>query len=134
VDDRKAVARLLDTDRPLGAFGPRFTLIFCLGLLSADEFAMLGLVKDIRNSFAHHLHGLSFVSPDVAMLCEQLKPYLRVPADFEEFADTPRKVFLRAVTSLVTRLSIEVAAAKADGHRKIPTWQVVFHWSREPET
>lgn len=128
VDDHEQVRLLLDNEQPIGPFGARIRLSYCLGLLTADDIAMLVLIKDIRNRFAHQLHGLSFTSPGVAAQCEKLKPFLRYPPDFTAFTDTPRRVFLSAVSSLSLALWAYVGSTEAKGRRKVPKLEKLVEW------
>jgi DNA-binding MltR family transcriptional regulator len=73
VDDPDVVDSLLDTERPLGSFGSRITTAFCLGLVTTSEKADLSAIKDLRNKFAHRLHGLNFQSGEIATICKKLK-------------------------------------------------------------
>jgi hypothetical protein len=84
VDDEKEVAKLLECDRPLGAYGNRVRAAFCLGLIPATVRNDLGLVGKIRNQFAHNLYA-SFEDEKVRSWCESLKwhkaVYMEPPSD-----------------------------------------------------
>ena len=73
VDDSKEVDRLLGINRPLGGFSSRIHVAFCMGLLSRDELHDLRIIRDIRNKFAHRLHGLTFEDEWVRQKCDALK-------------------------------------------------------------
>ncbi len=47
------------TAQPMGLFGARVSLSYCLGLLTADDLAMLVLIKDIRMLFRRKKKGAS---------------------------------------------------------------------------
>ena len=69
INERKTVDELLGTeknsDTPLGSFGARITTAYCLGLISKIELNDLRQIKNIRNRFAHKLHGYSFDDKDL---------------------------------------------------------------------
>jgi len=47
------------TAQPMGVFGARVRLSYCLGLLTADDLAMLVLIKNIRMRFRRKKKGAS---------------------------------------------------------------------------
>lgn len=69
----KPTRELLSTQGPLGAFGARIHLAFCLGLLDEDEYHDLGTIQKIRNAFAHQTGSLSFEEPSIAQRCDRLQ-------------------------------------------------------------
>ncbi len=50
------------TAQPMGLFGARVSLSYCLGLLTADDLAMLVLIKAIRNRFRSKKKALPAVN------------------------------------------------------------------------
>ena len=72
VDDKKAVNNLLGTERPLGSFGSRNSVAYCLGLISKNQYEDINTIKKIRNKFAHNLHGLNFSRSDIRDICNNL--------------------------------------------------------------
>lgn len=69
----KPTRELLSTHGPLGAFGARIHIAFCLGLLDEDEYQDLGTIHKIRNAFAHQTGGLSFEEHSIAQRCDCLQ-------------------------------------------------------------
>ncbi|GAB4203962.1 MAG: hypothetical protein Fur006_58690 [Coleofasciculaceae cyanobacterium] len=57
VDDEKEVNKLLQYDQPLGTYGNRVTLAYCLGLIGKTIRNDLRLVGKRRNRFAHDLYA-----------------------------------------------------------------------------
>lgn len=105
VNDEKETDLLLSSDSALGSFGPRIRAAYCLGLLSKEYFESLKIIKDIRNSFAHQLHGRSFSDTDLTAKCERLKSFMpikpRVPG-------TPRMLFESAAIFILMDVSVRV--------------------------
>jgi len=64
---------LLGINKPLGAFGARISLAEAMGLISEDEAKDLNRLRDIRNKFAHRLHGLTFASQTVSESCRHFR-------------------------------------------------------------
>jgi hypothetical protein len=95
---------LLGINQPLSAFGARIKLAFALGLLTPWEFHDLQAIQDIRNAFAHQLHGRSFANPDIAARCADLKmPKFLIDYLAEDEAP-PRNLFQLSVISIAVGL------------------------------
>ncbi len=100
----KVAGELLDSGTaPLGTFSARIKLAHALGLIDSFELAECGLIRKVRNEFAHSIHGTTFSEPKVATLCERLESDL--PGGREAFKDNPRGMFINAVTLIVMRLT-----------------------------
>lgn len=52
--------RLLRPDAPLGSYGSRCQLAYCLGLVKKDQRDDLRTIAKIRNLFAHNYWALTF--------------------------------------------------------------------------
>lgn len=75
--DGKSSARLLtDPNAPLGTLSARIEACAALGLITPEEHQEIGLLRRVRNEFAHKRHGLDFNSPKVAGLCTSLNSNL----------------------------------------------------------
>jgi len=57
---------------PLGTFNAKTKIAFCLNLLPEIVYKDLNTIRDIRNKFAHKLHGLSFSVDPILSLCNKL--------------------------------------------------------------
>lgn len=76
------------------SFAAKMGLARALGIISAFVYDELKKLSEIRNKFAHQLHGRKFHTPEIANLCKQLlTPHHRLLK-----ADTHRERFL--VTAL----------------------------------
>jgi mannitol operon repressor len=56
---------------PLGTMSTRVAAAYSLGLISEREFTEMGIVRRIRNRFAHGVH-VSFGAQDIRDLCRNL--------------------------------------------------------------
>lgn len=121
VDDETQSNALLGVDGPLGAFGARVTAAYCLGFLSPADFADLRTIKQIRNDFAHMLHGMSFEDPEVKKQCLRLQATTGVLGG--ELAQNPRQVFLVSVVLIAHRVGIAAFAAKAQQRKVGPPYK-----------
>lgn len=95
--------RLLDDgNAPLGTFSSRTDMCYSLGLIDEYEYAEIGLIRKVRNEFAHAKHGITFSSPRVQGLCATLKSDLPQGGDYP--LQEPRFRFMNAVVCLALRL------------------------------
>jgi len=74
-------ARLFNYSGPLGSFGTRIDIGFCIGLYSGDTFKDLHSIRKIRNEFAHKIAEKDFDTPGIVALVKQLKLPDKFPAD-----------------------------------------------------
>lgn len=96
-------SRLLDNgNAPLGTFSSRSEACYALGLIDEFEFIEIGVIRKIRNVFAHVKHGISFSNPRVQGLCSSLKSDLPEGAAYP--LQDPRFRFTNAVVVLALRL------------------------------
>jgi len=102
VDDSKEVGNLLSSESPLGSFGARIRAAYCLGLISRQYFESLKIIKDVRNAFAHQLHGRTFEDKDISDACKKL--HLLQPLKLP-FAQTPRQIFITSTILILMDVS-----------------------------
>lgn len=76
IDDKKKVKRL-----PLGTFANKIGFAYCLGLISEDEHHDLEIIRDMRNKFAHKMHGLSLADQEIREKCSKLVCPHKLTAD-----------------------------------------------------
>ncbi|PHP66799.1 transcriptional regulator [Zhengella mangrovi] len=91
-----------DPNAPLSTFSSRADACYALGLIDHFEFAEIGLLRKVRNEFAHAKHGLSFQSPRVQGLCSSLKADL--PQDAGYPLTEPRFRYTNSVVAMALRL------------------------------
>lgn len=131
VDDAREVDQLLDPEGPLGSFGARIRVAYCLGLVTRNAFDILRTIKGIRNAFAHHLHGLSFADPEIGESCGRLRKFSKMPPDF---VMTNRDAFLSATLSAQTELWSETMSIEAAQRRcEVPVWKTLVEWHSSKE-
>lgn len=101
--DVPCVEKLLDDgNAPLSTFSSRTEACCALGLIDEFEYAEIGLIRKVRNEFAHEKHGVSFLSPRIQGLCSSLKSNLPEGAGYP--LQDPRFRFTNAVVVLALRL------------------------------
>lgn len=101
--ENRSVRRLLtDGNAPLGTFSSRIEVCYALGLIDEFEYQEIGLIRKVRNEFAHAKHGTNFQSSKIIGLCSSLKSDLPEGANYS--VSDPRFRFTNAVVSLVLRL------------------------------
>ena len=119
----KASEELLSTYGPLGSFSSRIKLAYCIGAIVEPEYHELEIIRNIRNEFAHGLHGISFETQRIKDLCSNFKS--DTPGDI---SNDPRFQFINAVvctssglfyrSELVSFKEIVVKLPRKDDRRK----------------
>lgn len=115
IDNKEIFQQVLDPENPqsiIGSFGARITISYGLGLISKEECDDLRIIKNIRNRFAHGLHGLSFSDDWIHDASLKL-----VTSDFDYISglkENPRNRFLTAVSLLSAGLEMRRLAAKRE--------------------
>jgi DNA-binding MltR family transcriptional regulator len=105
VNDEKEVALLTSGDSPLGAFAARIRAAYCMGLISKEDFEDLKIIKDIRNAFAHQLHGRSFSDSDIAEAYARLGNHKR----FQSIqAHTSREMFELTTVFISMQIGLKI--------------------------
>ena len=112
--------KLLDgPNAPLGTFSSKTEACFSLGLIDEFEYTEIGLIRKVRNEFAHAKHGLDFSSPRIQGLCSSLKSDLPEGSDYP--LQDPRFRFTNALVVLALRLYYRPEWV-AKEQRKPKTW------------
>jgi len=117
VEDVKEVSLMLSSESPLGSFGARIRAAFCLGLISREYFESLKIIKDIRNAFAHQLHGRTFDDEDIAAACKKLQALQPLKL---RLTQTPREMFITSAILVLMYISVR-ALTVLKQRRKVPT-------------
>lgn len=99
----KSSSKLLSApNAPLGTFSSRIDACYSLALIDKFEYQEIGIIRKIRNEFAHAKHGLSFENEKIKGLCSSLQSPL--PEGPGSPADTPRFRLVNAIVCIVLRL------------------------------
>lgn len=97
------VGKLLDdSNAPLGTFSSRSETCYALGLIDEHEYKEIGLIRKIRNEFAHAKHGTSFKTPRVQGLCSTLQSSISDVAGYS--MSDPKFRFMNSALAIVLRL------------------------------
>jgi mannitol operon repressor len=90
-----ATDKLLDVraNGAISGFSARIKLCYVLGLVTEVEYKECEIIREVRNRFAHRLHGLKFSDQEIADRCKTLKGGLPV-------TKTPRQQFINSVVTL----------------------------------
>jgi hypothetical protein len=95
--------KLIDEgNAPLGTLSSRADVCFALGLIDDYEFREIGLLRKVRNEFAHAKHGLSFQNDRIRGLCSSLTSSLPEGADYP--ITEARFRFINATVAIALRL------------------------------
>lgn len=102
VDGKSTKKLLTEPNAPLGTFSSKIEACYSLGLIDKFEYQEIGLIRRIRNEFAHAKHGLSFESEKIKGLCTSLQSPL--PDDTDKAKITTRFRLVNAIVCIVLRL------------------------------
>lgn len=116
-NDEPEVEALLNPEQPLGTYGSRVRMIYCLGLIDKVIRDDLKLIGKIRNKFAHDLYA-SFEDDQIKSWCRQLQ-WHRISMFREPPSDaTTRDFYQVGVNQVISYLNGIVGLARAE-KRKI---------------
>jgi hypothetical protein len=102
---------------PIGTFSARITIAEAISLISSAEAKDLHRMREIRNSFAHELHGLSFETQSIRDSCgnfaiiEDSKSVVANHSFFEDYPTQARATFNLEVTLMVSILKQRIGNA-----------------------
>jgi hypothetical protein len=91
---------------PLSSFSAKIEIGSVIGLFGPKTHGDLNLIRKIRNEFAHFLNPLSFKTPHVERLCEQLQ--LRKEMAVPDGSEVNRYRFVEACKTIIFVFSIRV--------------------------
>lgn len=116
-EDDTEVERLVQFDQPIGTYGNKVRMAYCLGLIEKIIKDDLKLIGKIRNRFAHDLYA-SFKDQDIKSWCLELK-WHKISMMVEPPEDaTVRDIYQVGVNQLITYLNGAVSIAR-NGKRQI---------------
>ena len=114
---REVGTKLTGKMGPISTFSARIALAHAIGLISEPEAKDLHRMRDIRNKFAHRLHGLSFNTQTIRDSCENfalIEDSRQVASNqgfFEDYPRHARATFNLEVTLMVSKLKARIAKA-----------------------
>jgi DNA-binding MltR family transcriptional regulator len=128
VDDSNVTTKLVKSQRPLGPFSARIAASYAFGLITDSERADLDDIRNIRNRFAHKLHGLTFAADAVAGRCRRFRCnaeiFEHIPELRADYSEDPRKLFDLATALLAHCLRRRVEQAVQREQARPPLWPV----------
>lgn len=62
-----------DANGPFSSFSAKIDAACCLGWLEPDAFHDIGVIRRIRNKFAHQIHGFRFDTPEISELVNSFR-------------------------------------------------------------
>ena len=80
----KDFEKLLGVNAPLASFDAKILLGFSLGLYGKNTRNDLDVIRKMRNAFAHAMLSLSFQTPEILTLCQQLRYWDKHPVSAKE--------------------------------------------------
>ncbi|MFD2871689.1 MltR family transcriptional regulator [Mucilaginibacter ximonensis] len=78
VGTSKVINELFDFNGPLGTFSSRIKMSYSLGLISKETKMDLDIIRKIRNEFGHKYESITFESPSIKSLINNLKQHAYV--------------------------------------------------------
>lgn len=130
IKDKKEVKKLIGSNGPLSTFYSRISAAYCLGLISQMEYEDLNDIREIRNKFAHKMHGYSFDEPEIVSSCKKLRlaKMILESSTFSKY--THGDMFLLCVTQLSLWLAMKTLRVEND-RRSVPPDQKMGQLIRE---
>lgn len=116
-NDEPDVENLLSPEQPLGTYGSRVKMIYCLGLIDKTVKDDLKLIGKIRNKFAHDLYA-SFEDEQIKSWCRQLRWHRETLLADPPPTATTRDYYQVGVNQVIGYLNGIVGMARAE-KRKI---------------
>lgn len=116
-EDDSEVDRLIQHDQPLGTFGNKVRMAYCLGLIEKIVKDDLKLVGKIRNRFAHDLYA-TFEDKAIKSWCSELKWHRISMMTNPPEGATTRDLYQVGVNQLIAFLNGAVAIGRGN-KRKI---------------
>lgn len=68
----EGVSNIFDANGPLGTFSNKIMMAYSLGLFGRQTRHDLGLIRNMRNGFAHCQRPLRFRTPEIKAVCDNL--------------------------------------------------------------
>jgi len=103
IDYKKFVDGLLK--HSLKSFDSRIKAAYDLDLIDKTIYQDLLAIRNIRNPFAHKMHGYSFDEPEIIEFCNSLKLANYLYDAIPDIPHTPGNKFLLGVVQLAHRLA-----------------------------
>jgi len=119
VEGKSSNKLLTEGNAPLGTFSSRIEACYALGLIDEFECQEIGLIRKVRNEFAHSKHGLSFQTEKIKGYCTSFKSDLPEGSGYP--INEPRFRFMNAVVCVVLRLYYRAAWVQKE-RREPKTW------------
>lgn len=95
---------LFENRGALQDFSARIHVAFALKVIGSGAYLDLGILREIRNAFAHSADAFDFDREDIAKLCADLWYPRRIQYANTPAPKTPRETFIRAVELLADGL------------------------------
>jgi hypothetical protein len=100
VDDKDCVMELLGKSKPLGSFSARIDICYAMGLLPAEVYRDLHLIRKIRNDFGHNPQPISFSEPAISSRGSELV------GTWHTRSENPRGRFCNTVMSVLSWIHV----------------------------
>ncbi len=93
-------------------------MAYCMGLISESMYHDLDIVKQIRNKFAHKMHGYSFDDPEIVKWCKSLKLATMI-SDVSPLPNSHGNLFILGVSQLAMWLGMKILETEKL-HKTVP--------------
>lgn len=121
IEGKSSKKLLSEGNAPLGTFSSKIDACYALGLIDEFEYQEIGVIRKIRNEFAHAKHGLSFETKKIKDYCTSLQA--EIPQDLDIPTDGPRFKFMNSVVCIVLRLYYRATWVQKE-RRSPKAWRV----------
>ena len=112
IGESETADRLFEYPRPLHSFAARMDLAYCMGLIGKAMYQDLGLVREIRNRFAHQHHPAAFEDAEIRDLCARFQTAGMVIESSKFLRPDTRGRFILGVVMLTQQVLIRGVETK----------------------
>lgn len=125
VADAKVQKELFSPERPLSTLSARTKMAYSLGLISKVAYDDIEIIRNIRNAFAHSLHGISF---EHELVRKEVRS-LHCIQQFQPPADAPSRYFYIIATVILLSYIVRKVNETLPTRREAPEDDLlmIFH-------
>ena len=103
VQNKTIQKKIFDGNGALATFSSKIDIAFLLGLIPKNIYDDLGILRKLRNDFAHNAKSITFQTDYIKERCNLLQVVSKVA-----LRDDTRAYFLRAMTTILTCINMKM--------------------------
>lgn len=103
VQNKKIQEKIFNGNGALATFSSKIDMSFLLGLLAKNIYNDLGILRKLRNDFAHNAKSITFQTDYIKNRCNSLQVVSKVA-----LRDDTRAYFLRSMSTILTFINMKM--------------------------